>query len=197
VRWKKKTLRMPSFVAATQAAACLATQGYAVPPWNEATSTWPGPHTRHDEPADFLCGWQCRTPHACCERAFGMHLADAARVQLLSQAGPRPGRASDDVARPNSNFRVLLLHRWPLSLPLDPRSAVAPAAVPSMRRKKCGRRPSGCVLHIRRAGLRSTVVCQEAWARVGRNVALAAMNIDVPVDGARRMEVVCNGSACR
>ena len=36
-------------------------------------------------------------------------------------------------------------------------------------------------------------VCQEAGARVGRNVALAAMNIDVPVHDARRVEVVCNG----
>ena len=36
-------------------------------------------------------------------------------------------------------------------------------------------------------------VCQEAGARVGRNVALAAMNIDVPVHDARRIEVVCNG----
>ena len=36
-------------------------------------------------------------------------------------------------------------------------------------------------------------VCQEAGARVGRNVALSAMNLDVPVHDARRIEVVCNG----
>ena len=52
------------------------------------------------------------------------------------------------------------------------------------------------MLHIRRARLPSITprragVCQEAGARVGRNVALA--NIDVPVYDARRIEVVCNG----
>ena len=56
------------------------------------------------------------------------------------------------------------------------------------------------MLHIRRARLPSinperaiARVCQEAGARVGRNVALAAMNSDVPVHDARRIEVVCNG----
>eukprot|EP00439_Symbiodinium_sp_Y106_P044768 s6206_g5.t1 len=36
-------------------------------------------------------------------------------------------------------------------------------------------------------------VCQEAGARVGRNVALSAMNLDVPIHDAWRIEVVCNG----
>ena len=36
-------------------------------------------------------------------------------------------------------------------------------------------------------------VCQEAGARVARNVRLAEMNIDVPVSDDRRVEVVANG----
>ena len=36
-------------------------------------------------------------------------------------------------------------------------------------------------------------VCREAGARVARNVRLADMNLDVPVQDARRIEVVCNG----
>ena len=40
---------------------------------------------------------------------------------------------------------------------------------------------------------RTLRVCQEAGARVGRNVALSAMNLDVPIHDARRIEVVCNG----
>ena len=36
-------------------------------------------------------------------------------------------------------------------------------------------------------------VCQEAGARVGRNVALSAMNLDAPIHDTRRIEVVCNG----
>ena len=57
------------------------------------------------------------------------------------------------------------------------------------------------MLHFRRARLPSIIpleraiarVCQEAWARVGRNVTLAAMNIDGPVHDARRIQVVCSG----
>ena len=56
------------------------------------------------------------------------------------------------------------------------------------------------MLHVRRAPPpahypfeRAIAASAEAGARVGRNVALAAMNIDVPVHDARRIEVVCNG----
>ena len=61
----------------------------------------------------------------------------------------------------------------------DPRAACSTSGVLASR-----------ALPLERAIAR---VCQEAGARVGRNVALAAMNIDVPVHDARRIEVVCNG----
>ncbi|CAE7915065.1 unnamed protein product, partial [Symbiodinium sp. KB8] len=37
-------------------------------------------------------------------------------------------------------------------------------------------------------------ICREAGARVGRNVRVADMNIDVPVSDARRIEVACSGT---
>ena len=36
-------------------------------------------------------------------------------------------------------------------------------------------------------------ICREAGARVARNVFLANMNIDVPIEDARQIEVVANG----
>ena len=47
-------------------------------------------------------------------------------------------------------------------------------------------------LPLERAAAR---VCQEAGARVARNVRLADMNIDVPVSDDRRIEIVANGLA--
>ena len=51
---------------------------------------------------------------------------------------------------------------------------------------------TGGVLACRALPLERAIarVCQEAGAPVGRNVALAAMNIDVPVHDARRIEGV-------
>ncbi|OLQ07106.1 hypothetical protein AK812_SmicGene9518 [Symbiodinium microadriaticum] len=87
--------------------------------WHEALCDLPGLHSRHDEPADFLRGWQRRASHACDERTLETHLADLSPASraLLSQAGPHAARAfavlptSDDVAISDSHFRVLLLRR--------------------------------------------------------------------------------------
>ena len=198
-----RAARLPSLLAATQAAAYLTTQGYAVPAWDEALSDLPGLHSRHDESADFLHGWQRRASHACDERALEMHLADvcpASRALLLSQAGPHAARAftvlptSDDVAIPDSHFRVLLLRRLRMPLPLGPRSCSCRGALDAYGDYRAACSTSG-VLASRALSLERAIarVCQEAGARVGRNVALAAMNIDVPVHDARRIEVVCNG----
>ena len=198
-----RAARLPSLLAATQAAAYLTTQGYAVPAWDEALSDLPGLHSRHDEPADFLRGWQRRASHACDERALETHLADlspASRALLLSQAGPHAARAftvlptSDDVAIPDSHFRVLLLRRLRMPLPLGPRSCSCRGALDAYGDHRAACSTSG-VLASRALPLERAIarVCQEAGARVGRNVALAAMNIDVPVHDARRIEVVCNG----
>ena len=71
-----RAARLPSHafaVGCNTGSACLTTQGYAVPAWDEALSDLPGLHSRHDEPADFLRGWQRRASHACDELALEMH----------------------------------------------------------------------------------------------------------------------------
>ena len=168
-----------------------------------ALSDLPGLHSRHDEPADFRRGWLRKASHACDERTLETHLADlspASRAQLLSQAGPHVARAftvlptSDDVAIPDAHFRVLLLRRLCMPFPLWPCSCSCRGELDAYGDHRAACSTSG-VLASRALPLERAIarVCQKAGARVGRNVALAAMNIDVPVHDARRIEVVCNG----
>ena len=118
--------------AVAQAADHLAAQGYRVPAW-----AWDAPEPRHpaqaddhDQPGHRLRGWQRYAARACDQRAFETHLATlppASRALLLSQAGPhaaccftvRP--THEAVTIPSAEFRVLLLRRLRLALPLAPR----------------------------------------------------------------------------
>ena len=124
-----RAARLPSLLAATQAAAYLTTQGYAVPAWDEALSDLPGLHSRHDEPADFLRGWQRRASHAGDERALETHLADlspASRALLLSQAGPHAARAFTVLPTSSCSYAAC-------ACPSRLARAAAPAAARSMR----------------------------------------------------------------
>ena len=95
--------------------------------------------------------------------------------------GPHAARAltvfptSPKLAVSPPQFRVVLLRRLRLPLPVDHRAACAKPGVLASR-----------ALPLERASR----VCQEAGARVARNVRLADMNIDVPVSDDRRIEVV-------
>ena len=77
------------------------------------------------------------------------------------------------------------------ALPLGPRSCSCRGALDAYRDHRAECSTSGVLasgaLPLERAVAR---VCARKPAR---NVALAAMNIDVPIDDARRIEVVCNG----
>ena len=192
----------PSAAAAQHAAVYLRAQGYTVPNWEEAMRP-PADAPSREEPCDHLRGWQRRAAHACDERAFETlfsSLSPAARALLLSQAGPHSSRAltvlptHEDVTLPSAHFRVLLLRRLRLPLPLAPRACACrrPLDVLGDHRAACA---TAGVLASRAIPLERALarVCREAGARVARNVRLADMNLDVPVQDARRIEVVCNG----
>ena len=98
------------------------------------------------------------------------------------------------VVIPSAHFRVLLLRRLHLPLPLAPCTCRCQG-----RRDPLGDHRSACatsgVLAARALPLERAVarVCREAVAAVARNVRVADMNIDVPVVDDRRIEVVANG----
>ena len=193
---------LPCATAAILARQHLCDCGFDAPEWSAS------PAPRPDNPAvprdrwPFK-GWQRLAAHACDKRAYEMHLSDltpASRALLLSQAGPFAARAFDvtptreDVTIPSALFRVLLLRRLRLPLPLAPRRCSCRGQLDPFGDHRAACATSG-VLPTRALPLQHAVarVCREAGARVARNVRLADMNVDVPIADARRIEVVANG----
>ena len=189
--------------AAAQAAAHLTAQGCHVPAWNASEPPRPAPEDVEAQPGTRLRGWQQHAARACDRHAFEMHfatLSPASRALLLSQAGPhaaccltvRP--THEAVTIPSAEFRVLLLRRLRLPLPLAPRVCACRGPLDPLgdHRAACAnsRALASRALPLERAVAR---VCQEAGARVARNMRLADMNLPIPVADARRIEIVCNG----
>ncbi|CAE7270304.1 RPL19B [Symbiodinium sp. KB8] len=159
---------------------------------------------------EFLRGWQHRAAFAGDKHALELqvsHIDAASRALLLSQAGQHVARArapstvfptSADVAVPAPLFRVLLLQRLRLKLPVAPRTCACRGRVDTLGNHSAACATSALLasraLHLERAVAR---VCQEAGVWVARNVRQADMNIDVPVSDDRRIEVVANGLSLR
>ena len=102
--------------------------------------------------------------------------------------------ASTEATIPSPLFRVLLLRRLCLSQLVAPRTCACRGRLNPLGDHRAACATSG-VLASRALLLERAVarVCQEAGARVARNVRLADMNIDVPVSDDGRIEVVANG----
>ena len=196
---------LPSTAAATHARAHLCDLGFEAPAWADLCSgaaTAPPDPDHADDPWPVK-GCQRSAARACDKRAYETHLSDltpASRALLLSQAGPFASRAlnlmptRDDIAIPSAQFRVLLLRRLRLPLPLAPRRCRCHGALDPLGDHRTACATSG-VLATRALPLEHAVarVCREAGARVARHVKLADMNLDVPVADERRIEVVANG----
>ena len=126
---QSSTETVPPLTAARHAAASLREQGYDAPAWDALLQARPGQEER--EFGEFLRGWQHRAALASDERALDLHLSHtdaASRALLLSQAGPHAAHAftvfptSAELTVPPPLFRVLLLRRLRLPLPVAPRT---------------------------------------------------------------------------
>ena len=136
---------LPSAAAAIHTQTQLRHVGYEAPEWaalcSGAVAVPPAPD-RTDDPWPFR-GWQRVAARACDERAYETHLADLAPGQFASRAlNVLPTR--DDVAIPSAQFRVLLLRRLRLPLPLAPRRCSchgvldrSATTAPPVRRRAC------------------------------------------------------------
>ena len=152
---------LPSSAAATQALAHLRDLGYEAPDWAVICSGAAAPPApdRDDDPWPFR-GWQRSAARACDERTYETHLShltSASRALLLSQAGPFASRAlnllptRDDVAIPSAQFRVLLLRRLRLPLPLAPRRCSCHGVLDSLGDHRTACATSGVSVHPRAA----------------------------------------------
>ena len=126
---QSSTETAPLPAAARHAAACLGERGYDVPAWDSLLQARPAQEER--EFGDFLRGWQHRAALASDKLALDLHhsyIDAASRALLLSQAGPHAARAftvlptSAELMVPSPLFRVLLLRRLRLPLPVAPRT---------------------------------------------------------------------------
>ena len=181
-------------------------RGFEVPSWADlAAGVRPIPTNIEEvEPGWFCTGWQ----HEAASRLEWQHrerhlmpvLADSERALLRAQSGPAAGMSLSAVpSSPQTRiesqlFRVLLLRR--LRLPLPPASRLC----------RCGRllynfghHRASCaqagVLGRRGFAVESAAarICREARGRVATNVLVRDLDIPVPVNDGRRLEVVVDG----
>ena len=138
--------------------------------------------------------------HASCLSPSKRPLDSASRALLLSHNGAGASCAltvlptGADFVVPSEEFRVLLLRRLRLALPLAPRRCQCGRRLDSLGDHRSACAQVGVLAHragpLERAAAR---ICREAGARVATSVALRELNLDVPATGGRRIEVVANG----
>ena len=192
---------------AAQALGELTAEGFHAPSWHEllqgALAPQPDANLEEQEFGNHLRGWQ-RVATASRDRLdeTGLHAAldPASQALLLSQGGAHGGRAltafptAPEFTFPDSHFRILLLRRLRMPLPLAARRCRCRRFLDPLgdHRAACHRcgvlGPRGVPLEHAAAR-----VCREAGARVATNVFLRDMNLDTPVFDDRRIEVVANG----
>ena len=155
------------------------------------------------EPGEFQHGWQyfaasSRERHFR-ETTLLPSVSASRQVLIRSQSGPVAGAAF--TAIPTSAltsftpqcFRSLLLRRLRLPLPSSVRTCRCGRVLDNLgdHRASC---PRAGVLAGRGFALEAAAarVCREAGARVVTNCMVRDMNLDVPPDDGRRLEVVAN-----
>ena len=198
---------IPSIQAATGAAQALQEHGWTPPSWAELTQgIYPDPAATNteEEEAPRTRGWQqqATTPvHTAMYNELQAAIPPASQALLQSQAGPFASRAfttipySTEFEYPSHLFRILLLRRLRLHLPLSARSCRCRRPVDPLGDHRAACAQSG-VLRARGGPLERAAarICREGGARVTTNTRLADLNIHnlSRVDD-RRIEVIANG----
>ena len=189
-----------------QASDALAEAGFAVPRWADLPRHCPAPAPDDADPDDPdvpYRGWQRSASRVLDDRASAEHrraVGPAELALLDSQSGPFAARlltvrpVGPEFALDSALFRVLLLRRLRLPLPLAP------------ARCRCGRPldavgdhvaacPRSGVLRARGGPLERAAarVCREAGAAVATHVLVRDLNLQAHRHDERRIEVIANG----
>ena len=191
---------------AVMSRALLASRGFQSPSWQDLLHGILPRHPSADEedPGVPVHGWQffaALTVEQCFrDTVVWPRFSPTDEALLRSQSGPMSGLPfscfpSSPCARfPSHLFRVLLLRRLWLPLPLSSRTCLCgrPLDVFGHHRAACSR--SG-VLGSRGFSLVSAAarVCREAGARVSTNVFVRDLDIPVGCHDTRRLEVFADG----
>ena len=194
----------PSIQALTQALEQLQHHGFASPSWADLAQgstppTQPDPEPRPPEP-----GWQ-RPAALAAHQAFRTELMASldppSQAMLQSQSGPYASRAfttipfGPDTSYPSHLYRVLLLRRLRLPLPLSARVCRCRRILDPLGDHRAACAQAG-VLRGRGVPLERTAarICREAGARVTSNTRLSDLNLEhIDRHDDRRIEVIANG----
>ena len=196
---------IPSIQAAAAAAQALEERGWTPPNWTELTQgIQPNATEETTEEAPRTRGWQQRATlpvHTAMYNELQAAIPPASQALLQSQAGPFASRAfttipySTEFEYPSHLFRILLLRRLRLHLPLSARSCRCRRPLDPLGDHRAACAQSG-VLRARGGPLERAAarICREGGARVTTNTRLADLNIQnlARVDD-RRIEVIANG----
>ena len=190
----------PSTREADHAARQLRALGFPAPTWANLLATSPATACRRHDPSGFgRPGWQHAATTATDKRVLETlfsELDPTSRALLLSQAGEAASCAftafptTFDTRVPDEEYRVMLLRRLRLPLPLAPRRCSCGGGLDVY-----GDHRSACAqvgVLVKRAGpleQAAARICREAGARVAAHVALRDLNLDVPAADGRRIEV--------
>ena len=127
-------------------------------------------------------------------------LGTASRALLLSQSGEGASCAltvlptGPHFVVPSEEFRVLLMRRLRLALPLTPKRCRCGGRLDSLSDHHSSCAQVGVLAQRARPLERAVArICREAGARVATNVALQELSLDAPATDGRRIEVVANG----
>ena len=197
----------PALQAAADAARTIAATGWEPPTWAAIASRQTQAPAPPPAPAEgpFARGWQRKastTAHARLAELFNA-IPPASQALVTSQSGPFASRAfttipyTNDFAYPSHLFRILLLRRLRLPLPLFAKSCWCRRTFDSLGDHRAACAQSG-VLRSRGGPLERAAarVCREAGARVTTHTRLADLNVQhVQHIDDRRIEVIANGLA--
>ena len=198
----------PALQAAADAARTIAATGWEPPTWAAIASSQTQAPAPPPAPAEgpFARGWQHKastTAHAWLKAELFNAIPPASQALITSQSGPFASRAfttipyTNDFAYPSHLFRILLLRRLRLPLPLFARTCRCRRTFDSLGDHRAACAQSG-VLRSRGGPLERAAarVCREAGARVTTHTRLADLNVQhVQHIDDRRIEVIANGLA--
>ena len=199
-----ETPATPSIQALTQAMDQLQRHGFEPPSWADLVQG-SAPPTQPD-PEQRLLGRRWQRPAALAShQAFRAELTasldSASQAMLQSQSGPYASRTFTtipfglDTTYPSHLFRVLLLRRLRLPLPLSARICRCRRILDPLGDHRAACAQAGVLrgrgIPLERAAAR---VCREAGARVTTNTRLSDLNLDhINRHDDRRIEVIANG----
>ena len=197
------TAAVPSLQAITEAQQQLQHQGFNPPSWEElAAGRAAPPHLGPDQPHPTLGqGWQRQSSHHSFPQELCNHLDPASEALLDSQSGPHASRAfttipfgPDTTYQPHI-FRILLLRRLRLALPLSARRCRSRRILDPLGDHRSACAQAGV---LRSPGIppekAAARVCREAGARVTTNTQFMDLIIDnIQRQDDRRIDVIPNG----